>query len=178
MVVARETHATDAGEAVLESGENAIDAVVAVAFTVAVTHPSAGNLDGGGFILIRSAGGNSTFIDFRERAPGSASRDMYIDPATGKATEDSFIGYVASGIPGIVRGFEYAHDKCGREPWKELGDPAVRLARDGFPVSSGLSQSLHSANTCERLSRFPDSKRIFLGNPLNNGAPCEPAFIA
>jgi gamma-glutamyltranspeptidase / glutathione hydrolase len=164
MVVAREMHATNAGEAVLESGGNAIDAAVAVAFTLAVTHPSAGNLGGGGFMLIRFADGRSTFVDFRERAPGSASRDMYIDPATGKATQDSLIGYRASGIPGTVRGFEFVHDKYGRKPWKDLVDPAVRLARDGFPVSYGLSESLHAANTSEKLSRFPDSKRIFLSN--------------
>ena len=162
MVVAREMHATNAGEAVLESGGNAIDAAVAVAFTLAVTHPSAGNLGGGGFMLIRFADGRSTFIDFRERAPNSATRDMYIDPATGKATQDSLVGYRASGIPGTVRGFEFAHEKYGKKPWKELVDPAVHLARDGFPVSYGLAQSLHNTNTSEKLSRFPDSKRIFL----------------
>jgi len=162
MVVAREMHATNAGEAVLESGGNAIDAAVAVAFTLAVTHPSAGNLGGGGFMLVRLADGHSTFIDFRERAPAGASHDMYIDPATGKATGDSLIGYRASGIPGTVRGFELVHEKYGRKPWKELVDPAVRLAREGFPVSYGLAQSLHNADTSEKLSRFPDSKRIFL----------------
>src|SRR5271155_5747333 len=99
MVVAREKHAVDVGEAVLEAGGNAIDAAVAVAFTLAVTHPSAGNLGGGGFMLIRLADGHSTFIDFRERAPNAASRDMYIDPATGKVTQDSVVGYRASGIP-------------------------------------------------------------------------------
>jgi gamma-glutamyltranspeptidase/glutathione hydrolase len=162
MVVARETHATDAGEAVLEAGGNAIDAAVAVAFALAVTHPAAGNIGGGGFMLIRFADGRSTFIDFRERAPNSASRDMYIDPATGQATGDSVKGYRASGIPGTVLGMEYAHTKYGKRPWKELIDPAVRLARDGFPLSYGLSQSLSSRMTVSRLSPFPDSKRIFL----------------
>src|ERR1700760_1394748 len=92
MVVARETHATDTGEAVLEAGGNAIDAAVAVAFALAVTHPSAGNIGGGGFMLIRLADGSSTFIDFRERAPGAASRNMYLD-ASGKATQDSLVGF-------------------------------------------------------------------------------------
>jgi len=173
MVVAREMHATNAGEAVLESGGNAIDAAVTVAFTLAVTHPSAGNLGGGGFMLIRFADGRSTFVDFRERAPNAASRDMYIDPATGKATQDSLIGYRASGIPGTVRGFEFAHEKYGKKPWKDLVDPAVHLAREGFPVSYGLSQSLHNANTSEKLSRFPDSKRIF----LKDGAFYEPGDV-
>lgn len=161
MVVTREAHATDVGEAVLESGGNAVDAAVAVAFTLAVTHPSAGNLGGGGFMLIRFADGRSTFIDFRERAPEAASHDMYIDPATGKPGEDSVVGYRASGVPGTVRGMEYAHEKFGSKPWKELIEPAVRLAREGFPVSYSLAQTLHG-NVSEKLARFPESKRIFL----------------
>src|ERR1700685_4063367 len=107
MVVARETHATDAGVAVLETGGNAVDAAIAVGFALAVTHPSAGNLGGGGFMLVRFADGRSTFIDFRERAPEKASRNMYLD-ASGKATNDSVAGYRAAGVPGSVRGFEYA----------------------------------------------------------------------
>lgn len=162
MVVSRETHATDVGEAVLEAGGSAVDAGVAVAFALAVTHPSAGNLGGGGFMLIRLADGRSTFIDFRERAPASGSRNMYIDPATGKATNESLVGYRASGIPGTVRGMEYAHQKYGKKPWKDLVDPAVRLAAEGFPVSYGLSQSLTSDATSAKLGKFPDSKRIFL----------------
>jgi gamma-glutamyltranspeptidase/glutathione hydrolase len=160
MVVARETHATDAGEAVLEAGGNAIDAAVAVAFALAVTHPSAGNIGGGGFMLIRLADGRSTFVDFRERAPTSASRDMYIDPATGKPTQDSVTGYRAAGIPGTVLGMEYAHTKYGKRPWKELVEPAVRLARDGFPVSYGLANQLRNGG--RRMAQFPESKRIFL----------------
>src|SRR6202041_2087941 len=115
MVVAREMRATNAGEAVLESGGNAIDAAVAVAFTLAVTHPSAGNLGGGGFMLIRLANGRSTFIDFRETAPGKASHDMYLD-SKGAPTKDSIIGWRASGVPGTVRGLELAHKKFGRKP--------------------------------------------------------------
>ena len=161
MVVTREAHATDVGEAVLESGGNAVDAAVAVAFTLAVTHPSAGNLGGGGFMLIRFADGRSTFIDFRERAPAAASHDMYIDPASGKPGEDSLVGYRASGVPGTVRGMEYAHEKFGSKPWKELVEPAVRLAREGFPVSYALAQTLHG-NVSEKLALFPESKRIFL----------------
>jgi gamma-glutamyltranspeptidase / glutathione hydrolase len=173
MVVAREMHATNAGEAVLEAGGNAIDAAVAVAFTLAVTHPSAGNLGGGGFMLIRLADGHSTFVDFRERAPNSASRDMYVDPATGKVTGDSVVGYRASGVPGTVRGFEFAHEKYGKRPWKELVEPAVRLAHEGFPVSWGLSQSLQAKAASEKLGRFPDSKRIF----LNDGAFYQPGDL-
>lgn len=162
MVVSRETHATDAGVAILESGGNAIDAAVTVALALGVTHPAAGNIGGGGFMLIRLANGNSTFIDFRERAPASASRNMYMDPATGKATNESLVGYRASGIPGTVRGMELAHSKYGKKPWKELVEPAVKLATEGFPVSYGLAQSLQGKGTVDRLSKFPESKRIFL----------------
>src|ERR1700727_1871150 len=107
MVVTRETHATDAGVAVLQSGGNAIDAAIAVGFALAVTHPSAGNIGGGGFMLVRLADGRTTFIDFRERAPEHASHNMYLD-AQGKPTRDSIDGWRATGVPGTVRGFELA----------------------------------------------------------------------
>src|ERR1700683_5309721 len=119
MVVTVEQHPTDAGVAVLEAGGNAVDAAVAVGFALAVTHPSAGNIGGGGFMLVRFAGGRATFIDFRERAPVTASRNMYLD-ASGKATNESVVGYRAAGVPGSVRGFEYASKKYGRKPWAEV----------------------------------------------------------
>ncbi len=161
MVVSRETHATDAGVATLQAGGNAIDAAVTVAMALAVTHPSAGNLGGGGFMLIRLADGRSTFIDFRERAPNAATHDMYLGP-DGKPTKDSLVGYRANGIPGTVRGMEYAHSKYGKKPWKDLLEPAIKLARDGFPLGYGLSESLRSKNLGERLGQFPETKRIFL----------------
>ena len=116
-----------------------MDAAVAVGFALAVTHPSAGNIGGGGFMLVRFADGRSTFIDFRERAPERASRNMYLD-AAGKPTEDSVVGYRAAGVPGTVRGFEYASKKYGRKPWADLMAPAVALAAKGFPVSYGFAQ--------------------------------------
>jgi gamma-glutamyltranspeptidase/glutathione hydrolase len=116
MVVTREAHATDIGVAVLKSGGNAIDAAVAVGFALAVTHPSAGNLGGGGFLLVRFADGRTSFLDFRERAPLAASHDMYLD-AEGNPTRDSVTGYRASGVPGTVKGLEVAHRKWGRKPW-------------------------------------------------------------
>ncbi|HUJ21225.1 MAG TPA: gamma-glutamyltransferase [Bryobacteraceae bacterium] len=161
MVATREAHATEIGVAVLESGGNAIDAAVAVGFALAVTHPSAGNIGGGGFLLARFADGRTAFLDFRERAAEKASRDMYLDP-DGKVTRDSVVGYRASGVPGTVRGLELAHQKYGRKKWAELVEPAVRLASEGFPVSYGLARSLRSAHASERLSAFPESKRIFL----------------
>ena len=161
MVATREAHATDIGLAVLESGGNAIDAAVAVGFALAVTHPAAGNIGGGGFLLARFADGRTVFLDFRERAPEKASHDMYLGPDS-KVTKDSVLGYRASGVPGTVRGLEAAHQKYGRKKWAELVDPAVRLAAEGFPVSYGLARSLHGKDTSGRLSQFPESKRIFL----------------
>ncbi len=160
MVVAREPGATRVGLRVLQSGGNAIDAAVAVGFALAVTHPSAGNLGGGGFMLLRLADGRVTFLDFRERAPRAASRDMYLD-ANGKVTGDSLVGYRASGVPGTVRGLDYASRKYGKKPWAEVVRPAVELAAKGFPLSYGTAQSLRSS--AKSLSRFPDSNRILLG---------------
>src|SRR6201996_3536465 len=113
MVVTRETHATQAGLKILEAGGNAIDAAVAVGFALAVTHPSAGNIGGGGFMMGRLADGRTTFIDFRERAPEAATHDMYLD-SSGKLTHDSTLGYRASGVPGTVAGLEYASKHFGK----------------------------------------------------------------
>lgn len=165
MVVTEEPIAADVGVSVLKSGGNAVDAAVAVALALAVTYPVAGNIGGGGFMLVRFAGGRSTFIDFRERAPGKSSRDMYLD-AQGKLTRDSIDGWRASGVPGTVRGLELAHKKYGSKPWKDLVEPAVRLARDGFSVPYGLSETLAGGRA--RFARYPASKEIF-GKPYETG---------
>ena len=167
MVVTAEAHATRVGVKVLVDGGNAVDAAVAVGFALAVTHPRAGNLGGGGFMLIRLAEGTSTFLDFRERAPGEADRDMYLD-ASGEVTEESFVGYRAVGVPGTVRGLAEALRKYGTRPWGELVAPALELARDGFAVSDELARDLAES---ERLARFPESKRVFQGDgkPLEAG---------
>src|SRR3954447_24320541 len=107
MVVAMESIAADVGVSVLQKGGNAVDAAVAVGFALAVTHPFAGNIGGGGYMLIRMADGRTTFIDFRERAPEKATRNMYLD-AKGELTRDSIEGWRSSGVPGSVRGFEMA----------------------------------------------------------------------
>ena len=163
MVVAQEPIATDVGVQVLKNGGNAVDAAVAVGMALAVTYPFAGNLGGGGFMLIRLADGRTTFVDFREKAPGRASHDMYLD-ASGKPTKDSIVGWRAAGVPGTVRGLELAHKKYGKAPWADLVNPAVKLANDGFPVSYALSTSLKGKQTNEHLGAFPESKRIFLRN--------------
>jgi gamma-glutamyltranspeptidase/glutathione hydrolase len=159
MVVTQEPLAADVGIAVLKSGGNAVDAAVAVGFALAVTHPFAGNIGGGGFMLIRMADGRTTFIDFREKAPLKSSRDMYLD-AEGKLTRDSLVGWRAAGVPGTVRGLELAQKKYGKQSWAELLQPAIELASKGFAVSHALMQSLHAS--AGNLSQFPDSKRIFL----------------
>src|SRR5436190_20198476 len=130
MVVSREKHATAAGLQVLKNGGNAIDAATAVGLALAVTHPSAGNLGGGGFMLIRLADGRTTFIDFRERAPGKATPGMFLGN-DGQPTTASDLGYLASGVPGTVRGFELAQAKYGVGRWADLVLPAWRLAHDG-----------------------------------------------
>jgi gamma-glutamyltranspeptidase/glutathione hydrolase len=159
MVVTRERHATDVGVKVLESGGNAVDAAIAVGFALAVTHPSAGNIGGGGFMLVRLADGRSTFIDFRERAPGAASHDMYLG-VDGKPTQDSLVGYRASGVPGTVRGLEYASKKYGKKPWADLVRPSADLASKGFALSYAQARGLQAA--ARNLSQFPESNRIFL----------------
>jgi gamma-glutamyltranspeptidase / glutathione hydrolase len=161
MVVVQEPLAADVGVRVLKAGGNAIDAAVAIGLALAVTYPYAGNIGGGGFLLARFADGRTTFIDFREKAPLAATRNMYLD-SKGNVTEDSLVGWRAAGVPGTVRGLELAHRKYGRKPWAELVNPAIQLASEGFPVSYSFDASLHDENETNLLSRFPESKRIFL----------------
>src|SRR5438445_11590404 len=143
MVVTQEPLATDVGVSVLKSGGNAVDAAVAVGFALAVTHPFAGNIGGGGFMLIRMADGRTTFIDFREKAPHQATHDMYLDPS-GNVTHDSLIGWRAVGVPGTVRGLELALKKYGTKSWSELLAPAIHLASSGFPISYSQMRSFHN----------------------------------
>jgi gamma-glutamyltranspeptidase / glutathione hydrolase len=160
MVVTMESIAADVGVSVLQKGGNAIDAAVAVGFAMAVTHPFAGNIGGGGYMLIRLADGRTTFIDFRERAPQKASHDMYLDSA-GAPTRDSIEGWRSSGVPGTVRGFEIAVAKYGKRTWAENMAPAVELAAKGFPLSYTLAEGLKGSRS---LGRSPESARIFQKN--------------
>lgn len=167
MVVAQEPMAADVGVAVLKSGGNSVDAAVAVAFALAVTHPSAGNIGGGGFLLLRLPGGESTFFDFRERAPKAATRDMYLDEA-GNLTRASRVGWKAAGVPGTVRGLEMAHRKFGTKPWAELLAPAIAMAEKGVAVSWAEARSMCGAKRL--MEEFEESRRIF----LKGGACWEP----
>jgi gamma-glutamyltranspeptidase/glutathione hydrolase len=161
MVVVQEPLAADVGLRVLQSGGNAIDAAVAIGFALAVTYPFAGNIGGGGFLLARFADGRTTFIDFREKAPLAATRNMYLD-SKGNVTQDTVVGWRAAGVPGTVRGLELAHQKYGRRPWAELLNPAIELASEGYTVSYSMDASLHSDEKTKLLSQFPESKRIYL----------------
>ncbi len=160
MVVAMEAIAADVGVSVLQKGGNAVDAAVAVGFALAVTHPFAGNIGGGGYMLIRMADGKTTFIDFRERAPEKSSRNMFLD-AKGELTRDSVEGWRSSGVPGTVRGFEIAVNKYGTRKWAENMAPAVELASKGFPVSYALAEGLKGSKS---LAASAESKRIFQKN--------------
>jgi gamma-glutamyltranspeptidase / glutathione hydrolase len=167
MVVAQEPLAADVGLQILKNGGNAVDAAVAVGFALAVTHPTAGNIGGGGFMLVRLASGKVYFLDFREAAPQKASRDMYLGP-DGNPTKDSLVGWKASGVPGSVRGFELASKKWGSKKWTDLLAPSVTLARDGFTVDKTLAAELGDGSN---LKNDPESKRIFLrdGNLYKEG---------
>ena len=156
--------ASQVGVDVLKRGGNAIDAAIAVAFALAVTHPAAGNLGGGGFMMIRLSSGKSTAIDYREMAPAAAHRDIYLDKA-GKLIEGeggSLVGFRAAGIPGTVRGMELALKKygSGKLSWAQLIEPARRLAANGFAVNRNLERSLRGSD--DYLSQYEETKRIYL----------------
>ncbi len=161
MVVSTSSFATDVGVEILKKGGNAVDAAVAVGFALAVTHPAAGNIGGGGFMVVHLAEeGREYTLDYREKAPAAASVNMYIG-GDGKVIEGlSTNGYLASGTPGSVAGLYKAWRKFGSLPWAELVKPAVKLAGEGFEVSHAFAESLrHGA---KRMAACPESKRIFL----------------
>ena len=162
MVVCTSTPACDAGAGVLAKGGNAVDAAVATAFALAVTHPSAGNIGGGGFMVVRSANGAVTTFDYREKAPLKATRTMYMrdGKVDGSLTRE---GYLAPGVPGTVRGLALAHKKFGRLPWKDVVMPGVQLAEDGFAISDGLARGLNT-QLAGAMGKFPASVEAY-GKP-------------
>ncbi|MEM7235872.1 MAG: gamma-glutamyltransferase, partial [Planctomycetota bacterium] len=142
-LVSSQNHiASKVGAAALRRGGNAVDAAVATAFTLAVTHPAAGNIGGGGFLVLLLPGGESTTFDFRERAPASAHLDMFKDENGKYSPTIHHHSHRAVGVPGSVAGLYLAHQKHGKLPWKSLVKPAVRIARNGFRVSAGLAGEL------------------------------------
>jgi gamma-glutamyltranspeptidase/glutathione hydrolase len=160
MVVSDEDLASQAGIEILKKGGNAVDAAVAVAFALAVVEPAAGNIGGGGFMLVRMADGRTGFVDYRETAPKKASRDMYIRADGTLDSEAATIGYRAAAIPGTVAGMELALKTYGTMKLRDVMGPAIRLAEQGFPVSEKLARSLRAARAL--LQRFSTSRRIFL----------------
>jgi gamma-glutamyltranspeptidase / glutathione hydrolase len=144
VVVCTSATACDAGASVLARGGNAVDAAVATAFALAVTHPSAGNIGGGGFMIVRTRDGHAVAIDYRERAPQRSTREMYLGSDGHIVRELTNTGYLAPGVPGTVRGLELAHKRFGKLPWKDVVMPAVRLAEEGFGVPAGLARDLNA----------------------------------
>lgn len=163
MVSTESEIASKVGRDTLGAGGNAVDAAVAIAFTLAVVHPTAGNITGGGFAIVRTAPGKATALDFRETAPAAATETMYLD-AAGKPTDKSVIGHLASGVPGSVLGLYELHKKYGKKPWKDLVEPAIKLARDGFPISSYLARNMARPMTLAKLARFPATVAIWTIN--------------
>jgi gamma-glutamyltranspeptidase/glutathione hydrolase len=151
--------ASEVGAIIMNRGGNAVDAAVAVGFALAVVHPSAGNIGGGGFMVIRLASGEAYTLDYRETSPAGESRDMYLD-SLGELTETSVVGHLAAGVPGSVAGLTEAQGRFGKLTLAEVMEPAVRLARDGFVLDERRVRSIESA--ADRLSLFPASREQFL----------------
>src|SRR6195256_6046549 len=160
MVATDEELGSQAGVEILKSGGNAVDAAVAVAFALAVVEPAAGNIGGGGFMLIRLADGKTTFFDYREVAPGKATRDMYIGKDGKLDEEASVIGYKSVAVPGTAAGLELVLKNYGTMKLAVVMAPAIRLAEEGFAVSAKLAHELEEERA--GLERFPASQRIFL----------------
>ncbi|MEB3284755.1 MAG: gamma-glutamyltransferase [Candidatus Sericytochromatia bacterium] len=155
--------ASRVGVEILKQGGNAVDAAVAVAFALAVVFPEAGNVGGGGFMLIQPRKGQPQALDYRETAPERASARMFLD-RVGNLTNRSVSGVLAAGVPGTVAGLEEAHRRFGQLPWPSLLAPAVHLARDGFVVDAYLASSFHRSQ--DLLLRFPETRRVFLPGGL------------
>jgi gamma-glutamyltranspeptidase/glutathione hydrolase len=151
LVVSVSEPASDVGVAILKQGGNAVDAAVATAFALAVTHPAAGNIGGGGFMVIHPAKGEPIVIEYRETAPAAATKDMFA-----KTTER--LGHKVVGVPGTVRGMALAHQRFGKLPWKDVVMPAVQLAEEGFAIDASLAMSLNGV--VAGSSEFPELRRV------------------
>src|SRR5262249_46607415 len=152
--------ASEVGVGILKKGGNAVDAAVATAFALAVTYPAAGNIGGGGFMVVHPASGNPVVIEYRETAPAAATRTMF-------SKNDSWFGCKVAGVPGTVRGMALAHQKFGKLPWKDLVMPAVKLAESGIPINEALASSLNGIVGSSR--DFPELQRV-LGKPASQSA--------
>jgi gamma-glutamyltranspeptidase / glutathione hydrolase len=166
LVVSASNIASDLGAAVLARGGNAVDAAVATAFAMAVTYPTAGNLGGGGFMIVRTPDGKATSFDYREVAPGRATPTMYLGQDGNIDRSLTAAGYLAPGVPGTVRGMALAHQKFGKLAWKDVVMPAAELAEKGFPLSASLARGLNNELRSEAgpMRRFPASVSAY-GKP-------------
>ncbi len=158
MIASTSTEASRVGVAIMQQGGNAVDAAVAVGFALAVTLPAAGNLGGGGFMLVRTNDGKFAFLDFREMAPAAARPEMYLDARGEYIPGSSRVGPRAVGVPGSVAGMAEAQRRWGKLSWRQVVEPAVHLAEDGFRLDGRAARSLRQS---ARLARFPESRRIF-----------------
>jgi gamma-glutamyltranspeptidase/glutathione hydrolase len=165
LVVSGHPVASQVGVDVMRAGGNAVDAAVAVGFALAVVHPAAGNIGGGGFMVFRMADGGTTSLDYREMAPAAATPDMYLDTA-GNLRATSVLGHLASGVPGAVAGLVEAQRRYGRLSLAEVMGPAIQLALQGFVIDESRHRSLRGS--ADRLMQFPASRRQFL---VNDSAP-------
>jgi gamma-glutamyltranspeptidase / glutathione hydrolase len=162
MVASTSAAASQVGADIMKQGGNAVDAAVAVGLALAVTWPAAGNIGGGGFMLIRKADGTAEVIDYRGTAPAASKRDMFLD-AEGKVIPKlSTIGHKASAVPGTIAGLHLAQQRHGNLKWEQVVEPARKLAAEGFIVSDFLSRALTFKSSLERLEKFPETRRIFL----------------
>ena len=160
MVVTVHQLASQVGVEILQAGGNAVDSAVAVGFALAVVHSPAGNIGGGGFMLIRMADGETHFLDYREKAPAAATRDMYLDEHGNVIRGASEIGYKSIAVPGSVAGLTYAEQKYGKLTLRQVMAPAIKLAREGFALTWEEAGDLHD----EYLAKFPESHRVFQRN--------------
>jgi len=158
MVASAHEIASKVGADIMKAGGNAVDAAVATGFALAVVHPGAGNIGGGGFMLIRMGSGDTHFLDYREKAPASATESLYWDEHGNVIPNLSIIGYQAVGVPGSVKGLAYAEQHFGKLKLAQVIAPAIRLAREGYPLSWGDAQAMTQEKD---LARFADSRRIF-----------------
>ena len=167
MVASEHELASRAGVEMMEAGGNAVDAAVATGFALAVVHPQAGNLGGGGFMLVRMADGKTRFIDYRETAPAAATANMYLDAKGNVIADASVIGYRAIAVPSSVAGMAYAQAKYGKLPLARVMAPAIKLAREGFVLSWEDADDFQD----KKLAGFPESRRIFQrdGNYYHEG---------
>jgi len=160
IVVSVHEQASRVGVEIMQAGGNAVDSAVATGFALAVVHPAAGNIGGGGFMLIRMADGKAHFIDYREKAPAGATSDMYLDAQGNVIPGASEIGYKAIGVPGSVAGMVYAEQKYGKLTLKQVIAPAIQLAREGYALTWEEAADLHDRH----LSEFSESRRVFQRN--------------